>query len=99
MLQDVLVLFVRPYSFKDEAGRNLEGVTVYYLNNVSTSDSTSGYGYQPLKANVANMDGISTVPAVYEACFTPFGTSKGLQLKLTSLSFKQGVELWKKDSK
>lgn len=99
MVQDVLVLYVRPYNFKDEAGRALEGVTVYYLNNSSTADPNSGFGYQPLKANVVNMDGISTVPGIYQANFTPFGTSKGLQLKLTGLEFKSGVELWKKESK
>lgn len=96
MKQEVLVLFVRPYNFKDESGRMLEGVTVYYLNNVSTNDAQSGFGYQPIKANIHSMDGLSVVPGVYQATFSPFSSSRGLQLKLSSLAFKEGVELWKK---
>ncbi len=95
MEQDLYVLFARPYNFTDkESGEQLEGVTIYYLNNLLFNSTREGYGYQPIKANIANMDSIKKVPGVYHAHFDITSNAKGLQLRLSTLDFIKEFDLW-----
>lgn len=95
MDQDLYVLFARPYSFKDkESGQQLEGVTIYYLNNVCFNSAREGYGYQPIKATLTNMDSLKKVPGIYHAHFDIMASNKGLQLRLSTLDFVEDFDLW-----
>lgn len=68
-----LILFARPYSFKDDStGRVQSGMSVSYLSTNSLApyvDAEGGfYGYQPIKDSVSHelVSKIVDVPGVYD---------------------------------
>lgn len=98
MDQDLYVLFARPYDFTDkETGEKFQGVTIYYLNDIKLDSNREGYGYQPIKATVKNMDCFEAIPGLYHAHFDLIPGAKGLQLRLSSLQFKQSCDIWSID--
>lgn len=95
MDQELYVLFARPYDFTDkETGEKFQGVTIYYLNNIKLDSNREGYGYQPIKATVKNMDCFEAIPGFYHAHFDITSGAKGLQLRLSSLRFEKAYDIW-----
>lgn len=92
--QDIIVLFARPYEFKDEDGRNLKGVSVYYINQASTNNEKDGYGHIPVKVSLDNANDLKHLPGKYKATFGLHATAKGMQLKLSGLDYIDKAEIW-----
>lgn len=94
MEQEIIVLFARPYAFKNEEGQELKGVTVFYVTKNATSTEKDGFGLQPIKVSLENANDLKNIPGKYNAIFVPHPTSRGIQLKLSSLEFREKVDLW-----
>lgn len=94
MEQEIIVLFARPYAFKNEQGQELKGVTVFYVTKSSTNSEKEGFGLQPVKVSLENANDLKNIPGKYNAIFTAHPSSRGMQLKLSALEFIEKVELW-----
>lgn len=80
-LKDVLVLSARAYKFTDkETGEVRQGVTVYYINNLTPVVGEDGTrGCPPIKCNFNSsvLGKFSTVPGIYDLKFTLVPGSMG----------------------
>lgn len=99
MEQEVIVLFARPYSFKNEDGQQLQGVTVYYLNRETTNNDKDGYGIMPVKVSLDNANDLKHIPGRYKAIFTIHPSSRGMNLKMSALEFIEKAEIWTPSTK
>ena len=92
---EILVLFARPYEFTDkETGKVLKGVTAYYINKNATNTEKDGFGYMPVKLSLENANDLKHLPGLYNAHFSMNATSRGMQLKIAALEFKEKAEVW-----
>lgn len=98
MEQEIIVLFARPYQFMDkENGRELKGVTMYYVNKDATNNEKDGFGLMPVKVSLENANDLKHIPGRYNAIFTPNVTTRGIQLRLGALEFLDKVNVWNLD--
>lgn len=75
-----LVLYIRPFSFKDDQGKQLEGATVHYLDPQALP-LEGEVGCPPFQATVSleASKGFQKAPAFYDLDFRKRRTSKGKQ--------------------
>lgn len=73
-----LVLNVREYSFKDDAGKKVEGATITYLD-LSNEPDENEKGFAPLtvSATPEKARDFTTVPGYYDLSFTQRRGAKG----------------------
>ncbi len=73
-----LVLNVREYSFKDDAGKRVEGATITYLD-LSNEPDENEKGFAPLTVSASSEKArdFTTVPGYYDLSFTQRRGAKG----------------------
>jgi hypothetical protein len=95
-MEKCLVLSARKYDFKDEAGKQVEGVTITYLvPDVQLDGDTRGC--QPLSTSAPSSlwPQIERLPAVYEMDFKQRPGPKGKPtLQLVAARFVEPFELF-----
>jgi hypothetical protein len=90
-----LVLHVRPYSFKDDSGRQVEGTTVTYLD-VSMEPYGDELGYAPLQLSAPPELGqrFTRVPGFYQLDFRQRRGKGGKPtISLAGATFQGGADL------
>ena len=94
-METCVLLSARRYDFKDDAGKQVEGVTLTYITeNVETDGDT--LGCQPLSVAGASSvwASLGEVPGVYDLDFKQRPGPKGKPtLQLVGLKFVAPVEL------
>jgi hypothetical protein len=73
-----LVLHVRPYSFRDDSNRLVEGASVTYLDLTNEPDKgEKGYAPLTISAPSDKVKGFTEVPGFYELSFSQRRGAKG----------------------
>lgn len=94
-METCVLLSARRYDFKDDAGKQVEGVTLTYITeNVETEGDTRGC--QPLSVAGASSvwSKLGAVPGVYDLDFKQRPGPKGKPtLQLVDVKFKEAIEL------
>lgn len=94
-METCLVLAARRYDFKDEAGKQIDGITVTYITDEVQADGDTR-GCQPINITAASncWPDLVRLPAYYDLDFKQRPGPKGRPtLQLVNLQFKQAVEL------
>lgn len=87
MEQNIIVLGLKKYKFKDERTQQIvEGTTVHYIV-LGETDS----GYIPLKATLPK-DFTIPSPCVATGIYSPVNVGGKLNLKLTSIEYQNSIE-------
>jgi hypothetical protein len=94
-METCVLLSARRYDFKDDAGKQVEGVTLTYITeNVETEGDTRGC--QPLSVAGASSvwSKLGAVPGIYDLDFKQRPGPKGKPtLQLVDVKFKEALEL------
>ena len=73
-----LVLHVRPYSFRDDSNRLVEGASVTYLDFTNEpDDGEKGFAPLTITATPEKVRGFTDVPGYYELSFSQRRGAKG----------------------
>ena len=73
-----LVLHTRPYNFKDDDGRTVEGATITYLDLDNEPDENEkGFAPLSISATLDQLRDFSSVPAFYNMNFKQARGAKG----------------------
>jgi hypothetical protein len=93
---EVLVLSLKGYDFKNDAGERVVGNKLYYI----VQDEIEGVdGFAPMVVNIDSTEGINTVPGIYNLDFTTkTGKNNKPELVVKSMKFKANVNLFAKVS-
>lgn len=93
-----LVLHTRPYSFKDDDGRLVEGATITYLDLDNEPDQ-SEQGFAPLQisATLDQLRDFTSVPGFYNMNFRQARGAKGRpRLVFSTATMTQSVDFKRK---
>jgi hypothetical protein len=97
----VLVLYVSPYDFKNEAGQRINGLTVEYLDldqnpNEHARESTKGLTVFKDTMEPDALEHFSVVPGLYELSYRKIRDAKGKQAtRVNGAKLVKGINLSK----
>lgn len=93
-METCVLLSARRYDFKDDAGKQVEGVTLTYItDNVETEGDTRGCQPMSVVGELAVWSKLDTVPGLYDLDFKQRPGPKGKPtLKLVDMKFVGPVE-------
>lgn len=94
-MEQCVLLSARRYDFKDDAGKQVEGVTLTYItDNVETEGDTRGCQPLSVAGALSVWPKLAAVPGVYDLDFKQRPGPKGKPtLQLVDLKFVAPVEL------
>lgn len=90
-----IVTGIKPYDFVDQDGQRLQGVKVYYLDNVA-EDSQGAKGFFPLNLSIIgdHVSKFSSIPGAYDLDFKQVSDKYGKPtLKLRNVEFIKPITL------
>ena len=94
-METCVLLSARRYDFKDEAGKQVEGVTLTYItDNVETEGDTRGCQPLSVAGESSVWSKLGAVPGIYDLDFKQRPGPKGRPtLKLVDVKFKEALDL------